>query len=59
MRFQVRRGGESLLADITLMRFFASVHQMVLLQVGKLGEGFGTDVTLEGSLARVSTQVNL
>lgn len=58
MGLQVRRGGETLLADITLVRLLAGVHQVVLLEVGKLGEGFGTDVTLEGPLARVSSQVH-
>lgn len=59
MGFQVRGGREPLLADITLVRLLAGVHQVVLLEVGKLGEGFGTDVALEGPLARVGSQVDL
>lgn len=59
MGLQVRGGREPLLADITLVRFLAGVHQVVLLEVGKLGEGFGTDVALEGPLARVGSQVDL
>lgn len=59
MGFEVGGRREPLVADITFVRFFTGVHEVVLLQVGQLRETLGTHVTLKGTLSRVSAQVNL
>lgn len=41
------------------MRLLAGVHQVVLLQVGQLGEAFVTGLTLEGSFSAVDPKMNL
>lgn len=48
--FQVRSGGEPLVANITFVWFLTCVNQVVLLKVGKLGEAFGADVALKWAL---------
>ena len=59
MRLEIGRAAEALLAYVALVRFFASVHQMVLLQVGQLRETLGAHVALERPLAGMGPQVHL
>lgn len=41
------------------MRLLAGVDEVVLLEVGQLGEALGAHVALEGPLPRVGPQVHL
>ena len=59
MRFQIGRAAESFLADVALVRLFASVHQMMFLQVSQLRETFGANVAFERALARMRSQMHL
>ena len=58
MSLQIAGGRKAFLADIALVRLLPRVHQMMLLEVGKLGETLGTNVTLEGPLTGVGSKVN-
>lgn len=49
MRFQVGSRTETFLANVALVRFFSSVHQMVLLQMGQLRKALGAYITFEWS----------
>jgi len=56
---QIGCARESLLADVALMRFFARVHQVMLLQMRQLCEALRAHITLEGSFAGMGPQMHL
>lgn len=56
---EVARGAEALLARGALVRFLPGVHEVVLLQMCELGEGFSTGFAGKRTLSRVRAEVNL
>lgn len=59
MCLEIACRAKALVAHLALVRLFARVHQMVLLEVRQLGKTFGANVTMEGPLAGVRPQVDL